>query len=229
MGPSIYGIAPTLKGRPIRNEDGRPTGTYIPRFRNVKDRHPKFLRGYGFQCGSGAGVFPGAAKNLDGFGAEFKRKVKETYPATVSMSGFGEVLARHDNYVDIDKKTVDAWGIPVLKMHVTFGPNEQAMGQDMADTAEEMFRAAGIEILSQRRELLTPGWSIHELGTARMGSDPKTSVLNPWCQAHDVKNLFVVDGSCFVSASNQNPTMTIMALAARACDYLVEEYKRGRI
>lgn len=229
MGPGISGIAPTLKGRAIVNEDGRPTGTYVPRFRNVKDRHPKFLRGYGFQCGSGAGIFPGFAKNIEGFGANFKKEVKRSYPATVGMGAFGEVLADYNNHVDIDKNTVDAWGIPVLKMHVKFGPNELAMAKDMVETAEEIFRAAGIEILTINNKLQAPGWSIHELGTARMGTDPKTSVLNPWCQAHDVKNLFVVDGSCFVSAGNQNPTLTILALAARSCDYLVEEYKRDQL
>ncbi len=223
----ITGLAPGLKGAPIGPDDGRPTGTYIPRFRNVKERHPKFIRGYGFQCSSGAGLYPAHAHQLEGFGAEFKREIKRCHPAFVSMGGFGEVLADYNNYVEIDKSTVDAWGIPVLKINMKFGPNELAMAQDMADTAEEIFRAAGFEILTLNRTPLTPGWSIHELGTARMGNDPKTSVLNPFCQAHDVKNLFVVDGSCFVSAGNQNPTLTIMALCARACDYLVERFRRG--
>lgn len=229
MGPGVVGLAPALKGRPVINEDGRPTGTYIPRFRNVTTREKNFLRGYGFECKSGATVFPAFAKDLPGFGAGWKRDVKEDYPAVINMAGFGEMLPEYNNYVDIDKNTLDPWSIPVLRMHVRYGENEFAMGQDMADTAEEMMRAAGIEVLVRNRELRTPGWSIHELGTARMGTNSKTSVLNPFCQAHDVKNLFVVDGSSFVSASNQNPTLTIMALCARACDYLVEEYKAGRL
>ncbi|MBI1746860.1 MAG: GMC family oxidoreductase [Acidobacteria bacterium] len=229
MGSGAVGLAPTLKGKRIENEDGRPIGTYIPRFRNVNTREKQFLRGYAFQCNSGAGLFPGTAKEVPGFGADLKSAIRNNYPALVSMGGFGEVLARYDNHVSIDKNRLDPWGIPVLKMHVAYGENERAMSRDIADTAEEIMRAAGIEILVRNRALRTPGWSIHELGTARMGNDPKTSVLNTFCQAHDVKNLFVVDGSCFVSASNQNPTLTIMALCARACDYIAEEYKAGRL
>ena len=123
----------------------------------------------------------------------------------------------------------DAWGIPVLKFSFKFGDNEKAMAKDMADTAEEMLRAVGAEDITVRREPLTEGWSIHEMGTARMGNDPKTSVTNSFGQTHDIKNLFLVDGSIFVSASCQNPTWMIMALCWRACDYLKEEMKRTNI
>ena len=123
----------------------------------------------------------------------------------------------------------DKWGVPVLRFHYKFGDNEKKMCADMADTAQEMFEQAGFEIVRRRAAVLTEGWSIHELGTARMGTDPKTSVLNQFQQSHDVKNLFVVDGSSHVSASCQNPTWTIMALAWRSCDYLVSEFQKGNL
>jgi choline dehydrogenase-like flavoprotein len=145
------------------------------------------------------------------------------------MGGFGEVLARYENYVDLDPEVKDRWGVPVLRFHIKFGDNERAMAKDMADSAREMFETAGIEVVSSDRDLLTPGWSIHELGTARMGSDPKKSVVNSFQQSHDVKNLFVVDGSTHVSAANQNPTWTIMALCWRSCDYLADQMKKGEV
>ena len=123
----------------------------------------------------------------------------------------------------------DKWGVPVLRFNYKFGDNEKKMAEDMADTAQEMFAEAGFEIINVGRRILTEGWSIHELGTARMGSDKKTSVLNQFQQSHDVKNLFVVDGSSHVSASCQNPTWTIMALAWRSCDYLADQFKKGNL
>ena len=131
--------------------------------------------------------------------------------------------------VELDPDVVDRWGIPVLRFHYQFGDNERMMAEDMATTAREMFEAAGIEVIGVDREVLTEGWSIHELGTARMGADPRTSVLNQHQQSHDVRNLFVVDGSSHVSASCQNPTWTIMALAWRSCEYLAEEFRKGNL
>jgi choline dehydrogenase-like flavoprotein len=227
MGPSVLGRYKDLVGRPRTLDDGRPGGFYIPRFRNLKDRHPHFIRGYGFEGGSGAGLFPGMAGQTPGFGASFKQAVRENAGAYVHMGGFGEVLPRYENWMDLDPQVKDRWGVPVLRFHYAFGDNERKMAADMADTAKEMFESAGIEVLSVDREVLTEGWSIHELGTARMGTDPKTSVLNPYQQSHDVRNLFVVDGSSHVSASCQNPTWTIMALAWRSCDHLADELGRG--
>src|SRR5436309_239636 len=149
--------------------------------------------------------------------------------AFIGMGGFGEVLARYENYVDLDPDAKDAWGIPVLRFHYQFGDNERKMCEDMVAAGREMFEAAGIEVVGTDEKILTEGWSIHELGTARMGSDPKTSVLNQFQQSHDVKNLFVVDGSSHVSASCQNPTWTIMALAWRSCEYLASEFKKGNV
>ena len=145
------------------------------------------------------------------------------------MGAFGEVLTRYENYVDLDSTVRDKWGIPVLRFHYHFGDNEKRMAEDMVETAQEMFEEAGLRIVDVDRQILTEGWSIHELGTARMGNDPKNSVLNQFEQSHDVKNLFLVDGSAFVSASCQNPTWTIMALCWRSCDYLADEFRKGNL
>ena len=139
------------------------------------------------------------------------------------------MLARYENYADLDPEKKDRWGIPVLRFHYKFGDNEKKMAEDMADAAQEMFQAAGFEVLEVDRKILTEGWSIHELGTARMGADRKKSVLSQFQQSHDVKNLFVVDGSSHVNAACQNPTWTIMALCWRSCDYLAGEFKKGNL
>jgi choline dehydrogenase-like flavoprotein len=174
-------------------------------------------------------MFPNHAHRTPGFGAAYKKTIRDNQGAYISMGGFGEVLPRYENYVDLDPAMTDKWGVPVLRFHYKFGDNEKRMCEDMAAAAQEMFEAAGFEIVKVEREVLTEGWSIHELGTARMGTDPKTSVLNQFQQSHDVKNLFVVDGSSHVSASCQNPTWTIMALAWRSCEYLVSEFKKGNL
>ena len=223
MGPGARGFLPVLRGREVTNDDGRPTGLYIARFRNIADKDSRFMRGYGFQGGSGCSMFPGYAASLSGFGASLKSRVRELYPTPVNVGAFGEVLARYENQVDLDPTAKDAWGIPALRFNYRFGENELAMAKDMSETAEEMLKAAGCENIQVTREHLPEGWSIHELGTARMGNDPKTSVTNSFGQTHDVKNLFVVDGSIFVSAGCQNPTWTIMALAWRASDYIQEQ------
>ena len=123
----------------------------------------------------------------------------------------------------------DAWGIPALRIHMTHGDNEKAMMEDAASTAAEMLEAAGARNIKVNADLAEPGMAIHEAGTARMGADPKKSVLDPWNQTHDVKNLFVMDGAGFPSTGCQNPTLTIMALTVRSCDYLMQEMKAGRI
>ncbi len=229
MGPGVSGIVKDLVGKPRTIDDGRPGGFYVARFRNLTEKNPKFIRGYGFEGGSGCTMIPGNAFSTTGFGSDYKKRVREEAGAIIEMGAFGEVLPRYENYVEIDPNLKDRWGVPVLKFNYKFGDNEKAMAADMADSAKEMFEEAGIEILSINREILTEGWSIHELGTSRMGNDPKTSVLNQFQQSHDVKNLFVVDGSSHVNASCQNPTWTIMALCWRSCDYLADQLKKGEV
>jgi len=229
MGPSVAGFMPELVGKPRTLDDGKPGAFYIPRFRNLTTREPDFIRGYGFEGGSGCGMVPGSAYATPGFGDEYKKNVRAFAGATISMGGFGEVLARYENAVDIDPVLKDGWGIPVLRFSYRFAENELNMCKDMAKTGREMFEAAKFEVVSNTEKPLTEGWSIHELGTSRMGNDPKTSVLNQFQQSHDVKNLFVVDGSSHVCASAQNPTWTIMALCWRSCDHLADQLKKGEI
>ena len=227
MGGGARGTLPVLKG--VADSRGnRPNGIYIPRFRNLEQRHPDFLRGYGFQ-GSSLEVKWAHAYALPGFGASFKRQVREQRPWDIHLNAFGECLPQFENYCKLDESRRDAWGIPVLHISMAFGDNEKKMLKDAADTAIEMLEAAGAEDVERREEISTPGLGIHEVGTARMGNDPKTSVLNRWQQSHDVANLFVMDGAVYPSSACQNPTLTIMALAARACDHLVEEYRRGAV
>jgi choline dehydrogenase-like flavoprotein len=228
MGPGAGGIVRDLVGKARTLDDGRPGSFYIPRFRNLESRHPDFIRGYGFEGESGTTMFPGSAR-APGFGKAYKKAVRDLAGAGISMGGFGEVLPRYENAVRLDPEVKDKWGIPVLRFSVEFGDNEKRMAADMGDAARAMLEEAGVEVVWSSKDILTAGWSIHELGTARMGSDPKTSVLNQYQQSHDVKNLFVVDGSSHVSASCQNPTWTIMALAWRSCEYLASELRKGNL
>ena len=228
MGPAVTALVKDRIGAARSIEDGRPGGFYVPRFRNLSEKRSDFIRAYGFEGGSGLTMFPAGA-DAPGFGTAWKQSVRERAGAFISMGGFGEVLSRYENSVSLDPAVKDAWGIPVLRFNYRFGDNERKMAADMAESAREMFDAAGFEVVSVDKGLLTEGWSIHELGTARMGTDPKTSVLNPFQQSHDVSNLFVVDGSSHVSASCVNPTWTIMALAWRSCEYLADQLKKGAL
>ncbi|MDQ3687224.1 MAG: GMC family oxidoreductase [Acidobacteriota bacterium] len=229
MGPGATALVEELVGKPRTLDDGRPNGFYIPRYRNLKEKHKDYIRGFGFQGSSGVSMFPNQATGLPGFGAAYKKAVREQTGAYINIGGFGEVLARYENQVSLDPKVKDKWGVPVLKFNYEFSDNERRMAADMADQAAEILEAGGYKVLSIRRDILTEGWSIHELGTSRMGTDPKTSVLNQFQQSHDMKNLFVVDGSSHVSAGNVNPTWTIMALAMRSCEYLADQLKKGTL
>ena len=206
----------------------RPNGIYMPRFRNVKSRHPDFLRGYAFQ---GSGSREGWARGImqTGFGPEFKKSLSRPGPWRFTFYGFGECLPNHNNFVELDKETVDIWGIPNLKIHCAWSENERALRRDMAISAAEMLAAAGAHDIEPFSTEEPPGFTIHEMGTARMGRDPKTSVLNSFNQAHDIKNLFITDGGAMVSSSCVNPSLTYMALTARACDYAVQQMKKGAL
>jgi choline dehydrogenase-like flavoprotein len=184
-----------------------------------------FMRGYGFQ-GGGQADFNWKAP---GFGQAFKDGLKKPV-TTMGLAGFGECLPYYSNYVEIDPGVVDVYGIPVLRIHMAWGENERKMVADMAVSGAEMMEAAGarnIEPYSIPDRV--PGFGIHELGVARMGADAKKSVLNQYQQAHDVKNLFVMDGAGFTSGACQNPTLTIMALAVRSTDYLMDALKKGNL
>ncbi len=193
----------------------------VPRFRNISSKHNEFLRGYALNVTSRIGAME--PRNFAAYGAELERKLDEYHGSAFYMTVMGEVLGRYENHVQIDESTVDAWGIPVLHIETQYTDNEYNMAKDAVEVGSEVARAAGFEVLSQNVAPNPPGYSIHEVGTCRMGNDPKRSVLNRWSQSHDHKNLFVVDGAGFVSAGWQNPTMTISALSMRASEHLAEE------
>ncbi|MGH7971314.1 MAG: GMC family oxidoreductase, partial [Limisphaerales bacterium] len=147
----------------------------------------------------------------------------------ISLGAFGESLARYDYFVAINQKLKDSWGNPALHISMTHGENEKAIHEDAAACGAEMLEAAGAKNISIKSTVAEPGMAIHELGTARMGNDPKTSVTNSYCQLHDAKNVFAMDGACFVSSGCQNPTLTMMAITVRACDRLIDRFKRREI
>jgi choline dehydrogenase-like flavoprotein len=226
MGSGASGVMPGHENKmPFGN---RPNGLYIPRFRNVDKKHKDFIRGYGYQ---GGGTREGWSRGLSrvGLGVDFKNSLKGPGKWRLGMGGFGECLANHNNYVEVDKEKTDAWGIPTLKIHCAWSENERAMSRDIAIQAGEMLAAAGAKDIEINCQISPPGLAIHELGTARMGRDPKTSVLNAHNQAHDVANLFMTDGACMVSSSCVNPSLTYMALTARACDFAVSEMKKNNL
>ena len=226
-GAGAYGELPQFQDAPDPySAPHRANGIYIVRYRNISKstRQPNFIRGYGFQGSAGAEFNVGA----EGFGAAYKKAVKQGIYG-IWIGAFGESLARDENFVSIDPKLKDAWGIPALHISMTHGENERALHKDAATSAAEMLEAAGAKHINTRSTVAQPGMAIHELGTARMGSDPKTSVTDSYCQLHDVENVFAMDGACFVSSGCQNPTLTMMAITVRACDRLIERFKKYEI
>ena len=227
----MYGFVPELLGTATQNDDGiGGEHIYMPRF-NHRGKKREYLRGYGSQFwGGGAQGGATFAKELPGFGADFKAKVKQRYPALVALHPYGEVLPRKDNRVTLDPMKKDRYGFPVVRIDYKIGENEKLMVKEMYDTAEQILISAKAEILPfERGKVDVSGSAIHEHGTCRMGADAKRSALNGFCQSHDVKNLFVVDGAAFTTASEKNPTLTILALSWRATDYLADEMKAGRV
>jgi len=221
------GEFPDLPADPSLGLAKRPNGMYVIRFRNPMkgERHKDFVRGYGFQGGGQVRM----NLNAPGFGEEYKAKLKEGL-SVVQFSGFGECLPYFENHVAIDKNVSDIYGIPVLRISMGWGDNEKKMIPDMAVSAAEMLEASGAKNIQPYHFMdRVPGYGIHEVGVARMGDDPKTSVLNQYQQTHDVKNLFVMDGAGFPSCGCQNPTLTIMALTVRSSDYLMQELKKGNL
>ena len=226
VGGSASATFEDMQASPSANPPHRPNGIYLVRFRNTpaEEKHPHFIRGYGFQGGS----MPDFNMDAAGIGADYKKAVKRGVYG-VSLGAFGESLANLDNFCEIDPNLKDAWGIPALRISMAHGKNEAALMRDAAITGAEMLEAAGAKDIRLTTGTEMPGMAIHEVGTARMGNDPKKSVLDPFCRSHDVSNLLVTDGSGFVSSACQNPTLTMMAITVRACDHLVERFKRNEV
>ncbi|MEM7501188.1 MAG: GMC family oxidoreductase [Pseudomonadota bacterium] len=206
----------------------RPSGFYIPRYRNLFGDKRDYLRGFGYQ-GSASRLDWRRAVNELGIGADFKDRISQPGEWRVGATAFGEMLPMHENRIEIDGDRTDKWGLPVLKVDCEIGENEKLMRVDMANDMAESLEAAGLSDVETYDDEYYPGMGIHEMGTARMGKDPKTSVLNRWNQVWDAPNVFVTDGACMTSAACQNPSLTYMALTARAADHAVKELKRGNL
>lgn len=206
----------------------RPNGIYIPRFRNITEKHPDFVRGYGFQGGASRENWRSNIAELS-IGEDLKEEIQTPGKWQMGLMGFGEMLPYHENKVTLNTEKLDKHGLPTLTFDCEFKENELEMRKDMQATAAEMLEAAGLQNVHTYDNIGAPGLGIHEMGTARMGRDPKTSVLNKWNQVHEVKNVFVTDGAAMTSAACQNPSLTYMALTARAADYAVSELKKGNL
>jgi choline dehydrogenase-like flavoprotein len=205
----------------------RSTSMYIPRFRNVGKRDAAFTRGYGYEVYTNRGTWTRGIGTA-AFGADFKDEITRPGPWQLYMEGYGETLPYHDNQMALSKE-LDPLGMPKIRISMSYRHNERAMARQMMDDAVEMMTAARLDNVAGFNHPVTPGSVIHEMGTARMGRDPKTSVLNAHNQVHAVPNVFVTDGSCMVSSPTQNPSLTYMALTARAAGHAVEQLRRGEI
>ena len=223
----VQAVVPEAKAS--RKQRGITGGAgYVVRFRNLKPNQKEngFIRGYTYDFGSGGTPNP---RYIPKYGEPLLRELAELQGTSFSLTTMGEVLPRFENQAQIDPELKDAWGIPALKITHRYTDNEFAMAKDSMEVASELCREAGFEILESHAQMVPPGESIHELGGCRMGSDPKKSMLNQWNQCHDVKNLFVTDGSSFVTGGAQNPTLTILALSMRAGEYLADKMKKNEL
>jgi choline dehydrogenase-like flavoprotein len=216
-GIGIDGIAPQ---RSRNTGDRMSYGCVIPAFRNITEPEVEFVRGYGVELQVSPPV-GGRLRRL--------RSLGRPWGGWFWMRTFGEVLPRFENHVSVDPVRTDAWGIPAAHIVCRYGENELRMAADQLHCLQEMAEVAGFHIIETRSNLAPPGLSIHEMGTARMGSDPDISVLNPHNQSWDVRNLFVTDGACFTSSGFQNPTLTMMAITVRACDHVVEKLRKREL
>jgi choline dehydrogenase-like flavoprotein len=217
------------KGFPDRTIEGaKPTSHYVPRFRNVYKQETDFLRGYA----AGFGASPERETDREGFGENLKDQLlqtKETGVWNVNSHMMGETIPKASNQVSLDHEKVDEWGIPLLNIDVDYDENDEKMIQDFFEQFTEMFTKAGFVNIQTNDNKRRPGNDIHEMGGVRMGKDPKTSLLNGWNQLHECKNVFVTDGACMTSTSTQNPSLTFMAITARAANYAIEQMKKELI
>jgi choline dehydrogenase-like flavoprotein len=237
------GYFPQLEKMPPHNHDGSG-GNYLPhvyipwwKF----DRKNEFLRGYHIEPGGGrfmpaVGQFDDACDQFEGYGSLLKQNCRRSYGTTIGMEALGEKIPNEHTYCEIDPAAVDQWGIPVLRFHWRAGENEIKMAKDMQETFRAIVEAGGGTYSTETTSdganpygLYDGGIAIHESGTVRMGDNPKTSVLNKYCQAHDVKNLFVTDAAAFVTSPDKNPTLSILALSWRASEYLLERARMGNL
>lgn len=223
----IFGYLEELVGTEPVNNDGATDHSYIPRF-NLGGKKKEFVGGYQFQVQYSSFMYPHHASHVKGFGEQFKKQVRFLQPGFFQMGGFGKVLARPENRVTVDPAHPDACGIPIPVVHFRFGENDKALWKDMKVQAEEILIAAKCGLIINENQVPS-GFASHEAGTVRMGRDPRTSVLNAHNHAHDVDNLFVVDGSCFTTFPEKNPTLTIMALAVRAARYMAGQARKGEV
>ncbi len=222
---SASGTIPSLKSA-HRQPIGRPMGFIIPKYTNADPRFPdkRFLRGY-YLAGDSRQQLYEHAFAMRGFGRELRQRIRQEIPYMFTIYAQGEPLPRFENYVTLDPEVKDAWGVPVLRFHASYGENEFAMAKGMREKLGEIVDALKLENRSPLPERLSIfGKNIHEAGTARMGNDPKKSVVNRFNQVHDAPNVFVTDGACLVTQGCYEPTLTIMALSARAADYIASEY-----
>lgn len=204
----------------------RLVGLYVPRFRNFgADKQTEFLRGYALAGGTNRVGF-GRGTGMEGMGADFKKKLTEPGPWFIAFTAMGEMLPYEDNTIKLDKEQKDAWGMPLVRFDISWRENEDKMSTGAMEQLQEMFASGGLRDIQVYDKHNSPGNGIHEMGGCRMGNDPKTSMLNGFNQMHQVKNVFVTDGACMTSSSCQNPSLTYMALTARACDYAVSELKK---
>jgi len=224
------GATATVEGFYNKNYEGRrPASFHIPRFRNLNDKNPNhfFLRGYSFQGSASRTNWRRAIKELS-YGADLKEELFKPGPWKIGMTGFGECLPYHENKLELNYQKRDEWGLPTVIFDCEFKENEKLMREDMQKEAVEMLKNAGFNDVKGFDEPSFPGIAIHEMGTARMGHNPKTSILNKHNQIHVVPNVYVTDGSCMTSSGNQNPSLTYMALSARAANHAVEQLKKKR-
>ena len=240
----VSGFVPRMMDLPPHNEDGvGGMHLYMPwwNLQKQKKNEMPFSRGYHIEFGGGRrgmpmpGVLSGTGKFVGGgYGEKLKENCRKLYGSFISLHGRGEMVPNEKSYCEIDNKVVDQWGIPVLKFHFKWGQDETLMARHMQDTFQHIIKTAGGEVVEsagpeQEWGISEGGQGIHEVGGARMGDDPKTSVLNAHCQAWDCKNLFVADGAPFVSLADKNPTLTIMALAWRTSEFIAEQVKKGNV
>lgn len=221
---TMYGYVSALMGRAVVNDDGATDHATIARFNHL--RAPRgYVGGFMAQLQYADPMYPHHARRVPGFGAAFKQRVRALQPALLQMGGFGKVVARPENRVLVDAAQTDRHGIPIPVVQFSYSDNDRALWRDMSGALEEIYQKAGTELFFKDQQM--NGFASHEVGTCRMGADPATSVLTPFNQAHEVPNLFVVDGSAFVSFPEKNPTLTIMALAVRASRHIVERRRSG--